>query len=51
MRPLDVPCIGLTCGGTSRGELAGAGAVAVYDDPADLLAELDRRSPTRPRWP
>jgi phosphoglycolate phosphatase-like HAD superfamily hydrolase len=37
---LDIPCIGLTCGGTSRGELAGAGAVAVYDDPAELLAAL-----------
>jgi HAD superfamily hydrolase (TIGR01509 family) len=34
---LDIACIGLTCGGTSRGELAGAGAVAVYDDAADLL--------------
>jgi HAD superfamily hydrolase (TIGR01509 family) len=37
---LDIPCIGLTCGGTSRGELAGAGAIAVYHDPADLLATL-----------
>jgi HAD superfamily hydrolase (TIGR01509 family) len=37
---LDIPCVGLTCGGTSRGELAGAGAVAVYDDPAALLAAL-----------
>ncbi|SCF30287.1 HAD family hydrolase [Micromonospora mirobrigensis] len=37
---LDIPCIGLACGGTSRGELAGAGAVAVYDDPAALLAGL-----------
>ncbi|MBM0227437.1 MULTISPECIES: HAD family hydrolase [Micromonospora] len=37
---LDIPCIGLTCGGTSRGELAGAGAVAVYDDPAALLDGL-----------
>ncbi|ASW54565.1 HAD family hydrolase [Plantactinospora sp. KBS50] len=35
---LDVGCIGLTCGGTSREELAGAGAIAVYEDPADLLA-------------
>ncbi|MDG4824307.1 HAD family hydrolase [Asanoa sp. WMMD1127] len=38
---LGVPCVALTCGGTSRGELAGAGAVAVYEDPADLLAHLD----------
>ncbi|MFG1799713.1 HAD family hydrolase [Micromonospora carbonacea] len=37
---LDIPCVGLTCGGTSRGELAGAGAVAVYDDPAALLESL-----------
>jgi HAD superfamily hydrolase (TIGR01509 family) len=38
---LGVPCVALTCGGTSRAELAGAGAVAVYEDPADLLAHLD----------
>ncbi|MFF0658905.1 HAD family hydrolase [Micromonospora tulbaghiae] len=37
---LDIPCIGLTCGGTGRAELAGAGAVAVYDDPAALLHAL-----------
>ncbi|MEH1166121.1 HAD family hydrolase [Micromonospora sp. CPCC 205539] len=46
---LDIPCIGLTCGGTSRGELAGAGAVAVYDDPAALLATLDDSPLSRPR--
>jgi HAD superfamily hydrolase (TIGR01509 family) len=39
---LDIPCIGLTCGGTSRGELAGAGAAAIFDDPAALLAVLDQ---------
>lgn len=39
---LGIPCVGLTCGGTSQGELTGAGAVAVYADPADLLASLDR---------
>ncbi|MEV4756528.1 HAD family hydrolase [Micromonospora sp. NPDC049559] len=38
---LGIPCIGLTCGGTSRGELAGAGAAAVFDDPAALLAALE----------
>lgn len=37
---LGIPCVGLTCGGTSRGELAGAGAVAVYEDPAALLDAL-----------
>ncbi|MEV4200500.1 HAD family hydrolase [Micromonospora globbae] len=46
---LDIPCVGLTCGGTSRGELAGAGAVAVYDDPAALLASLDESPLTRRR--
>ena len=38
---LDIPCIGLTCGGTSAAELSQAGAVATYEDPADLLAHLD----------
>ncbi len=38
---LDIGCVGLTCGGTSREELAGAGAIAVYDDPAALLASFD----------
>ncbi|GAA0462982.1 haloacid dehalogenase [Paractinoplanes deccanensis] len=37
---LDIPCIGVACGGTSGGELTEAGAVAVYDDPAALLADL-----------
>ncbi|MEH1017049.1 HAD family hydrolase [Micromonospora sp. CPCC 206060] len=38
---LGIRCIGLTCGGTGRAELTGAGAVAVHDDPAALLAVLD----------
>jgi HAD superfamily hydrolase (TIGR01509 family) len=38
---LDIPCIGLTCGGTSAAELTEAGAVATYEDPAALLAALD----------
>jgi HAD superfamily hydrolase (TIGR01509 family) len=38
---LDIPCIGLTCGGTSAAELSEAGTVANYDDPASLLAALD----------
>jgi HAD superfamily hydrolase (TIGR01509 family) len=37
---LDIPCIGLTCGGTSAAELTEAGAVATYDDPAALLAAV-----------
>jgi HAD superfamily hydrolase (TIGR01509 family) len=38
---LNIPCIGLACGGTSAAELTEAGAVAVYADPAALLADLD----------
>jgi HAD superfamily hydrolase (TIGR01509 family) len=38
---LDIACIGLSCGGTGAAELREAGAVAVYEDPAELLAALD----------
>jgi HAD superfamily hydrolase (TIGR01509 family) len=38
---LDVPCIGLSCGGTSAAELTEAGAVEVYEHPAALLKVLD----------
>ncbi len=38
---VDLPTIGLLTGGYSRQELLEAGAVAVYDDPADLLRHLD----------
>jgi HAD superfamily hydrolase (TIGR01509 family) len=38
---LGIPCIGLTCGGTSAAELSDAGAVATYADPAALLEALD----------
>ena len=38
-----VPCIGLLTGGTSRGELADAGAAAVYDGPASLLEDFPSR--------
>jgi HAD superfamily hydrolase (TIGR01509 family) len=37
-----VPCVGLLSGGVSRGELLDAGAVEVYEGPAELLAELPR---------
>ncbi|MGZ6792712.1 MAG: HAD family hydrolase [Mycobacteriales bacterium] len=37
-----VPFVGLRCGGTSEQALRGAGAAEVWDDPADLLAHLDR---------
>jgi HAD superfamily hydrolase (TIGR01509 family) len=42
-RKAGVPCIGLLTGGTSRAELAGAGAAAVYDGPADLLDSFPAR--------
>jgi phosphoglycolate phosphatase-like HAD superfamily hydrolase len=40
-KQLDIPCIGLTCGGTSAAELREAGAIATYAEPAALLAALD----------
>jgi hypothetical protein len=33
--------VGLLGGGFGRAELLDAGAVAVYEDPSDLLAHLD----------
>ncbi|CAN5545320.1 HAD family hydrolase [soil metagenome] len=36
----DLPCIALLSGGVSRGELDEAGAIAVFEDAADLLAHL-----------
>ncbi len=44
-----VPCVGLLTGGTSAAELIEAGAVAVYDDPAHLLREIDT-SPLAVTW-
>jgi HAD superfamily hydrolase (TIGR01509 family) len=41
-RQVGLPCVGVTCGGTSEAELRDAGAVAVYRDPAAILADLDR---------
>jgi HAD superfamily hydrolase (TIGR01509 family) len=37
-----VTFIGLTCGGTPEDELRRAGAVEIWADPADLLANLDK---------
>ncbi|MFI7544199.1 HAD family hydrolase [Actinoplanes sp. NPDC049599] len=37
---LDIPCIGLACGGTSAAELTEAGAITTYADPAALLRDL-----------
>ncbi len=45
-----VPCVGLLSGGTGRLELLEAGAIAVYNDAADLLAHVDD-SPLAPRLP
>jgi HAD superfamily hydrolase (TIGR01509 family) len=39
---LDIPFIGLTCGGTSEAELRNRGGAAeAYEDPSDLLAKWD----------
>ncbi|MFE1437459.1 HAD family hydrolase [Streptomyces sp. NPDC058739] len=37
-----VRCVALLCGGIARADLEEAGADAVFDDPADLLAALAR---------
>lgn len=39
-RRVGIPAIGLRCGGADDAALAGA--VAIYDGPAELLAEIDR---------
>jgi phosphoglycolate phosphatase-like HAD superfamily hydrolase len=39
---LQIPCVGLECGGTSSAELREAGAVETWRDPAHLLQEFDR---------
>ncbi|GGP33423.1 HAD family hydrolase [Streptomyces abikoensis] len=40
-RRADVGCVALLSGGIGRAELEEAGAIAVYRDPAALLADLD----------
>ncbi|MDJ0354547.1 HAD family hydrolase [Paenarthrobacter sp. PH39-S1] len=44
---LSIPCIGVTCGGTSEAELKDAGAVAVFEGPQQLLSNL-AQSPIGP---
>jgi HAD superfamily hydrolase (TIGR01509 family) len=39
-KALDMPTIGLTCGGTSEAELRSTGAVEVYETPRALLENL-----------
>ena len=36
-----LPCLTVTCGGISASELKDAGAAQVYDDPQQLLAQVD----------
>lgn len=36
------PCIGLSCGGLAPAELQAAGAVEVYQSPAEPVDSLDR---------
>ncbi|GAA2392316.1 HAD family hydrolase [Streptomyces glaucosporus] len=43
-----VPCVGVLSGGLTRQELLEAGAVEVYENPADLLARLDGSPLGRP---
>jgi HAD superfamily hydrolase (TIGR01509 family) len=49
-----VVCLGVRCGGNSTAALRGAGARAVWNDPADLLTHLDEAldlaSPGPARW-
>lgn len=44
-----VPCIGMLSGGWSRAELEQAGAVEVYEGPAELLGKLDGSILSHPR--
>ncbi|MBS2965271.1 HAD family hydrolase [Actinocrinis puniceicyclus] len=46
-----VPCVGMLSGGWSRAELEQAGAVEVYEDPAELLGKLDASILSRPPSP
>lgn len=46
---LDIPCVGVTCGGLAEAELREAGAVEVYENPAALLDALDRSVLTQRR--
>ena len=39
---LDIPVIGLTCGGWKANDLRDAGCIEVWQDPADLLLNVER---------
>ncbi len=47
-RKLNLPIVGVLCGGFPESELRAAGCIAIYRDPADLLAHFDD-SPLSPR--
>ncbi|MBE7210669.1 MAG: HAD family phosphatase [Gluconacetobacter diazotrophicus] len=38
---MGLPLVGLRCGGFAEHDLLAAGAIRIYQDPADLLAHLD----------
>jgi HAD superfamily hydrolase (TIGR01549 family) len=40
-RRIDLAAIGVLCGGFPEADLRAAGAIAIYHDPADLLARYD----------
>ena len=48
-RKAGLPTVGVRCGGVPDETLREAGAVAVFDDPADLLARFDD-TPLAPGW-
>jgi HAD superfamily hydrolase (TIGR01509 family) len=48
-RAAGLDTVAVLCGGISRAELEEAGAIAVYDDPAALLADLES-SPLARLW-
>jgi len=47
-REAGVRCLGVLTGGWARQELLGAGAEAVYDSPADLLARIEESALAAP---
>ena len=44
---LDIPTIGLACGGTSAAELEAAGAIETWKDPTELLDHLEHSAIAR----
>lgn len=48
-RKVGIRTVALRCGGFPEDELRDSGALAIFDDPADLLARFDS-SPLAPEW-